>query len=184
MSLQHLPIDSNWTLFLDRDGVINRRIAGGYVSDWNQFEFLPGVLESIRKFSGIFGRIIVVSNQQGVGKGLMSEKEVNGIHLLMLEKVAENEGRIDAVYFSPHLESERSILRKPGIGMALRARKEFSEIRFKTSVMAGDSISDMVFGKRVGMKTVFLSEDPSPAKNHPHLINYCFPNLKSFANAL
>ena len=96
---------------------------------------------------------------------------------------ASQNGRLDEI-LAVYLESERSVMRKPGVGMALRARREFPEIRFKTSVMAGDSISDMVFGKRVGMKTVFLSEDPAPAKNHPHLINYCFPNLKSFANAL
>jgi D-glycero-D-manno-heptose 1,7-bisphosphate phosphatase len=126
----------------------------------------------------------VVSNQQGVGKGLMTEKQVNGLHDKMLKEISDHGGRIDAVYFSPHLESSGSVMRKPAIGMALRARRQFPEIRFKQSVMAGDSLSDMVFGKRVGMKTVFLSDNPSPAKQNPRLIDYYFCNLKSFADVL
>ncbi len=184
MSFQNLKIDRNWTLFLDRDGVINRRIVGDYVKEWEQFEVLPGVFEAIRKFTSIFGRIVVVSNQQGVGKGLMTEQQMNEIHQNMLKEVADHGGRIDAVYFSPHLEKSGSFMRKPAIGMALRARNHFPEIRFKQSVMAGDSLSDMVFGKRIGMKTVFLCENHTPAKVNPWLIDYCYGNLKSFADAL
>ena len=184
MSLQRLKIDRGWTLFLDRDGVINRRIVGGYVKEWTQFEFLPGVLEAISKFSALFGRIIVVSNQQGVGKGLMTEKEVEEIHRQMTEELLKSGGKIDAIYFSPHLESTGSVIRKPGIGMALRARKQFPGIKFKQSLMAGDSISDMRFGKRVGMKTVFLSPENVTAKKHPRLIDYNYTDLKSFADVL
>jgi histidinol-phosphate phosphatase family protein len=184
MSLQGLRIDGSWTLFLDRDGVINRRIVDGYVKDWNSFEFLPGVIEALRRFSGMFGNIIVVSNQQGVGKGLMTEAAVNAIHKKMREVVHKEGGRIDAVFFSPHLESAHSIFRKPGIGMALRARKQFPGLKFKHAIMAGDSFSDMLFGKRAGMKTVFLSENTRVACRHPEVIDYQFPNLLSFAEKL
>lgn len=177
-------IDGSWTLFLDRDGVINRRIVDGYVKDWSSFEFLPGVTEALRKFSEVFGHIIVVSNQQGVGKGLMTEAEVNAIHKKMTESVRKEGGRIDAVFFSPHLESAHSIFRKPGIGMALRARKQFPGLKFKHSIMAGDSFSDMLFGKRAGMTTVFLSENKRLACRHPKVIDYRFLNLLSFAEKL
>lgn len=183
MSLQNFNIDRDWTLFLDRDGVINRRIVGDYVKHWEQFEFLPGVVEAICKFSSIFGKIIVVSNQQGVGKGLMTENEVNEIHRKMIEEIVENGGRIDAVFFSPYLESAGSIIRKPGIGMALRARKQFPQINFRKSLIAGDSLSDMLFGKRVGMKTVFLSDDPAPAKKNHRLIDFCYSDLKALAES-
>jgi histidinol-phosphate phosphatase family protein len=184
MNLQHLKIDDTWTLFLDRDGVINRRIVDGYVKTWDQFEFLPGVVDAMKQFHKVFGRIIVVSNQQGVGKGLMSEKEVQLVHSGMMDEIEHAGGKVDAVYFSPHLRSERSVMRKPNVGMALKARRQFPEIRFNRSVMAGDSLSDMFFGKRVGMKTVFISPDSSLAKRHPRQIDFVFPDLISLASGL
>ena len=184
MNLKHLMIDRSWTLFLDRDGVINHRIVDDYVKTWEQFEFLPGSLEAMPLFRQRFGRIIVVSNQQGVGKGLMSDNQVAAIHLQMAEEIRKAGGRVDAVFYSPHLQSDRSFMRKPNIGMALKARKQFPEIRFSKSVMAGDSISDMFFGKRAGMKTVLISTDSKPAQLYPRQIDYVFPDLISLANAL
>ena len=171
-------------MFLDRDGVINRRIVDGYVKTWDQFEFLPGVTDALKRFHAVFGRVIVVSNQQGVGKGLMSERQVESIHSRMKDEIESAGGRLDAVLFSPHLTADRSAMRKPAVGMALKARKLFPEIRFNRSVMAGDSLSDMIFGKRTGMKTVFISTDIQTVNNHPRQIDYCFPDLISLANAL
>ena len=184
MNLKDLKIDTGWTLFLDRDGVINRRIVGGYVRSWDQFEFLPGVEEAIRLFSGIFGRIIVVSNQQGIGKGLMTGSEVESLHLRMTGELEAAGGKIDAIFFSPHLHAHHSILRKPNIGMALKARKQFPGMSFNRSVMAGDSFSDLVFGKRAGMKTVFISTDPAIARKYPRLTDFIYPDLLSMARAL
>ncbi|HNY03289.1 MAG TPA: HAD-IIIA family hydrolase [Bacteroidales bacterium] len=171
-------------MFLDRDGVINRRIVGGYATRWEEFELLPGVREAVARFTGIFSRIIVVSNQQGVGKGLMKASDVETIHREMVLELEKHGGRIDAVFFSPHLASEHSILRKPGVGMALQARKRFPELRFRRSLMAGDSLSDMMFGKRAGMTTVLINPDPSLARDYPRLIDYCYPDLLSLANQL
>ena len=184
MNLKDLKIDNTWTLFLDRDGVINRRIVDGYVKSWGQFQFNPGVKEALKEVSGLFGRIVVVSNQQGVGKGLMTNSEVEKVHQRMISEVEAAGGRIDAVFYCPALESEKSFNRKPNIGMALQARKRFPEIRFRQSIMAGDSLSDMVFGKRVGMKTVFLSSDLPHIRSGFRTINYVFPDLQSFARCL
>jgi histidinol-phosphate phosphatase family protein len=184
MSLQHLKFDRTWTLFLDRDGVINRRIVDGYVKTWDQFEFLPGVPDAMAIFAGVFGRIIIVSNQQGVGKGLMTDHEVNAIHQKMMEEISRAGGKVDEVFYSPHLHADRSVMRKPGVGMALKARRHFPGIRFKRSVMAGDSLSDMVFGKRAGMKTVLISPDGKLAKSCPRQIDFLYPDLISFANVL
>lgn len=184
MNSRNLTIDNRWTLFLDRDGVINRRIAGGYVKDWGQFEFLPGVLPALKAFAGIFGRIIVVSNQQGVGKNLMSVHELDQIHDKMIHRVVNAGGRIDAVYFSPHLESEGSVMRKPNVGMALKARKDYQGISFRQSVMAGDSLSDMLFGKRLGMITALISAPLEDLRKGYKLTDLAFPDLRAFADYL
>jgi len=184
MNLSDLKIDSSWTLFLDRDGVINTRVLGGYVQKWEQFEFLPGFLEALKILSPEFSRIIVVSNQQGIGKGLMTEEELEILHRKMIAEIERNGGRIDRIYHSPHLEKEGSVKRKPNVGMALMARKEFPGINFKRSVMVGDSISDMIFGKRLKMINVFLSEDINQARKNHQCIDFVFPDLISFAEAV
>jgi histidinol-phosphate phosphatase family protein len=181
MNSDHLKIDNTWSLFLDRDGVINRRIVGGYVRSWDQFEFLPGVTEALKLLTGNFKKIIVVSNQQGVGKGMITDEDVKAIHSRMAEEIVKAAGTIDKIYYCPFLEENKSILRKPNIGMALKARKEYPGINFKRSVMVGDSISDMVFGKRLKMKTVFLSSDLSIIRKGAELIDFVYDDLLSFA---
>lgn len=184
MNLQSLNPDQHWSLFLDRDGVINRRIVDGYVKSWEEFEFIQGVPEALKKLAGIFGRIIVVSNQQGVGKGLMLDSEVELLHRKMSSEISKYGGRIDAVFYCGALEREKSINRKPNIGMALQSRKLFPEIRFRQSLMVGDSLSDMIFGKRLGMKTVFISAHLPQIRKGFRTINYVYPDLRSFAEAL
>lgn len=176
-------IDKNWTLFLDRDGVLNRRIVDGYVIRWEEFGWIPGVLESLKSLADIFGTLIVVSNQQGVGKGIMTHDQVNEIHANLLKDVDKHGGRIDAIYYSPHLAKERAFMRKPDVGMGLKARKEFPAVRFRKSVMAGDSLSDMLFGRHLGMKTVFLSDNRQDLRKGYKLIDFVFPDLRSFTNS-
>ena len=184
MTLKTLKIDTTWTLFLDRDGVINKRIEGDYIRLWDQFEFLPGVTEALRSFATVYGRILVVSNQQGVGKGLMTNKDVRVIHDRMTSEIRDHGGRIDRVYHSPFLERENSIHRKPNVGMALQARQDFPEIRFRRSVMCGDSVSDMVFGKRLNMTTVFISTKTELIRQGHEIIDFVYPDLLSFAKDL
>lgn len=171
-------IDTHWTLFLDRDGVINRRLPDDYVKKVEEFQILPGVLEAITRASEIFGRIIVVTNQQGIGKGLMTIQDLATIHNHLRNRVTKSGGKIDAIYFSPHLASEQSPMRKPEIGMAHLARLDFPEIDFAKSIMAGDSLGDIQFGKNAGMKTVFIESEISPTA--AQLADVCFPNLAQF----
>jgi histidinol-phosphate phosphatase family protein len=154
-------IDPTWTLFLDRDGVINRKAEGSYISNWDEFEFLPGVLEALEDLSPHFGYIIIVTNQQGIGKGLMTEDELEVIHANMKGAIDAHGGRIDAVYHSPYLESDNHTWRKPGTGMAVEARRDFPAIDFGNSIMIGDSQTDVLFGKQLGMKTVLVGDKPS-----------------------
>jgi histidinol-phosphate phosphatase family protein len=151
-------VNSDWTLFLDRDGVINRRLVDDYVKTVAEFEFLPGVLESMANLSVMFGRVVVVTNQQGIAKGFYSHEDLAAIHAFMKSKIEKAGGRTDAIYYAHQMAAENSPMRKPGIGMALQAKKDFPEIDFAKSVMVGDSNSDMEFAKSAGMKSVFVGE--------------------------
>ena len=175
-----MQIDKSWTLFLDRDGVINKKIDNDYVKAWEQFEFLPGVIEALKILSAKFGKIIIVTNQQGVGRQLMSEDDLHAIHKKMIIDIEKAGGRIDKIYFAPQLKSENSDYRKPAIGMALQAQKEFTDIDFSKSIMVGDSYHDMQFGKKAGMTTVFISPMPEQLP----VIDMQFDSLHSFANSL
>ena len=163
MSLANWDIKSeiqqgDWTLFLDRDGVINRRIVDDYVKHWDDFEFLPSVLESFPIFAKSFKHIFIVTNQQGVGKGLMSSEAVEKVHRKMLTEIEAQSCKINAIYFCPSLAADNSPRRKPNPGMALQAKDEFPDIDLTKSIMVGDSPSDMEFGHNAGMHTVFIGD--------------------------
>jgi histidinol-phosphate phosphatase family protein len=184
MSLNGLNIDKSWTLFLDRDGVINKRIINGYVMTPDEFVFLPGVLEALRALSSIFGKIFVVTNQQGVGKGLIKEETLENIHKKMLQDIIDHGGRIDKVYYSPYREEERSFYRKPAIGMGIQARKEHPEILFEKALMLGDSMNDMQFGRRLGMKTVFTCPDKNISQKFQKLVDFYVRDLLTLSKFL
>lgn len=184
MILKNLNISKEWSLFLDRDGVINRRIVDDYVKDPEEFQFIDGVPEAIRIFAHTFGRIVVVTNQQGIGKGLMTHEELMEIHAHLSAKIKEGGGRIDKMYYCPELAQQNSFRRKPQIGMGLHAKKDFPEINFRKSIMAGDSKSDMEFGKRLKMKTVLIGENNNIARRFPKLVDLWFPSLAEMAKQI
>ena len=149
------------TLFLDRDGVINRLRPDDYVKNWDEFEFMPGMLDRLGRrsgrvrrapirWSGRFRRILVVTNQRGVGKGIMSLDDLNRIHDRMIEEIERHGGRIDRVYFCTALSPDDPN-RKPQTGMAQQARIDFPDIDFARSLMIGDSESDRQFARNAGM---------------------------------
>ena len=154
MLIESWNIDRTWTLFLDRDGVINERIMGGYVTSPEEFEFLPDVLDAIALFSRQFHRIIVVTNQQGIGKGIMTERNLLEIHAYMMDEIYSAGGKIDKCFFAPNLKGDAEDLRKPSPAMAEMAKFEFPEIEFERSIMIGDTDTDIAFGKNLGMRTV------------------------------
>jgi D-glycero-D-manno-heptose 1,7-bisphosphate phosphatase len=115
--LDFLRIGKDWTLFLDRDGVINKKIEGDYVRTCSQFEFLPGVFESLQNLSKIFGKIIIVRNQRGIGRGLMTEEDLKYIHSKILGEFSKHKIQIHKIYYCPHdYEKEECNCRKPKIG--------------------------------------------------------------------
>ncbi|MBO7624047.1 MAG: HAD-IIIA family hydrolase [Bacteroidales bacterium] len=167
-------IDRNWSLFLDRDGIINVRIVDGYVQDPAQFVLLPQVKEAVRLLRRRFGHLFLVTNQQGVGKGLMSEADLLRVHGHM---EAELGFPFDRIYYCTALAAANSRFRKPETGMAEQARKDFPSVDFSRSVMVGDAASDMLFGERAGMYTVFI---PGAAEAWPDAAMQC-ASLYDFA---
>jgi len=174
--------DKTWTLFLDRDGVINERLEGDYVKDWKDFSFMPDVPRSMEKLAETFGRTLIVTNQAGIGKGLMTEKKLHDIHAQMLKTIHLLDGRIDRIYYCPDLPDSGSSLRKPETGMAEQAKKDFPEIDFSRSLMIGDSLSDIQFGKRLGMTTVLIEGKPDDFSSATP--DYRFESLPEFVKAL
>lgn len=184
MKIKDLNINKSWTLFLDRDGVINKRFIDDYICRWEQFEFLPGVLKGLNLLSKIFNRIIIVTNQQGIGKGLMTEEMLSEIHRNMVRMIEKNKGRIDKIYYSPFKAEENNSLRKPGTGMAVMAQKDFPEIIFEKSCMVGDNIYDMEFGKKLNMVNIFISDDKKIINENRRLINFSYKDLHKFSQDL
>ncbi len=150
--------EGEWSLFLDRDGTINRRIIDDYVKTVSEFQFLPGALDAMVVFGSIFKRVLIVTNQQGIGKQLMTHTDLKKVHDYMDEKVTEAGGRIDQIYYCPHLAIYDASCRKPNPGMAIQALDHFPELNYRKSVMIGDSESDIEFGAKLGMYTVLIDE--------------------------
>lgn len=152
------------TLFLDRDGVINQRIVGEYVHRPEDFVFLEGVLEAFAKLARKFDFIFIVTNQQGIGKGKMSEADLAATHQYMQTAIEQAGGRIDAIYHCPHLSNPPCDCRKPRTGMALQAQRDFPQVDFTRATLVGDFISDLQLAKSLGMYAVWVdtAADLSP----------------------
>lgn len=144
------------TLFLDRDGVINKKLEG-YVKKFEDFHFIEGVLESINIFSQIFTRIILVTNQQGIGKGIMTELDLHNIHEKMKKIIENNGGNISQIYFCPHLSSDNCICRKPKPGMFYQAIGDFPDIDISNSYMVGDSDHDILAANAIKLEAIKVS---------------------------
>lgn len=146
MKLQDIPIDGYETLLLDRDGTINVHILDGYVRNWNDFEFIPGVMEAMRRFHQHFKNIIVVTNQRGIGKRLYSEEDLQDIHSKMLLEINRHGGCIHDIYYSIALD-DNDPMRKPNIGMFEQLLEEHPDIHPETTLMVGDGAVDMEFAR-------------------------------------
>ncbi len=159
MNLSDFKIDKTWSLFLDRDGVINVKRDNDYVKCIEEFVFIDGAVEAIAAFTGLFNRIVIVTNQQGVGKGIMSHEDLKEVHNYMELHLEEKGGKLDAIYYCPELAANNAPCRKPNTGMALQAQSDFPEINFEKSILIGDSVSDIEMGKNAGMRTIYIHQE-------------------------
>lgn len=167
-------------LFLDRDGVINEEKNGSYIFSTDEFIFYKDALKAIVKLSECFDYIFVVTNQRGIGRGLMTTENLSEIHDFFIDEVKKAGGKINKIYFAPAMDNSDP-LRKPNIGMGLAAKADFPDIDFSKSVMVGNNLSDMQFGKSLKMKTVFLHTTKDKIMLPHDLVDEQFGSLWAFA---
>lgn len=174
-------VNKEWSLFLDRDGVINHD-KSPYTLNADEFEFYDGVVDAIKKFSEIFNYIFVVTNQRGVGKKLMTENDLHAIHQKMTTCINDAGGRINQIYYCTSVDDNHPD-RKPHPGMALRAMKDYPAVKNDQSIMVGNNLSDMQFGRSAGFYTVLLTTtDVRVTLPHP-LVDVQYDSLAEFAAA-
>lgn len=175
-------INPSWTLFIDRDGVVNDEKRSDYIHTWDEFRFYEGVKEAFKIFNKKFGIIIMVTNQRGLAKGLTKLEDLELIHKNMLEEIEDKEGRIDRIYFCADMESEN---RKPNPGMGLQAIKDFPNIDLSKSVMIGNTLSDMKFGRNLGVAiNIFLPTTNKDVTIDNDDVDLVYNDLISVAKAL
>jgi histidinol-phosphate phosphatase family protein len=157
-------------IFLDRDGVINRKAPEGrYVTRWEEMHFLPEAAAAIALFNHAGFLVIVISNQRCVARGLITGGELELLHERMSCALARAGATIDAIYYCPHEADDRCTCRKPAPGMLLRAMQEHG-IDLAASWMIGDSETDVEAGKNAGCRTVHLMSASRTARSRADLV--------------
>ncbi len=168
-------------IFLDRDGVINIERPDDYVKDIHEFVFIEGSLDAISILSKISDHIFIITNQRGIGRGVMTIEKLNKIHDYMLSEIRRNGGNISKIYFCTDTDPS-SINRKPNTGMAFKAQEDYPEIEFSRSIMVGNSKSDIEFGTKLGMYTVLVGNKYSKKDKIYKIVNANYENLYKFVH--
>lgn len=141
-------------IFLDRDGVINVN-RPDHIKSWDEFVFLPRVLEALRRLASSEFVILVTTNQSTIGRGTTSESTVQAIHARMITEVTRAGGRIDAVYYCPHKPDDHCDCRKPQPGMYRRAARE-RNIDLTQSIVIGDAFADIAAAFAIGARPILV----------------------------
>lgn len=180
--MMNFQLNKDWTLFLDRDGVINERIVDDYVMDPKDLILTTNLIQALKIFSQKFGKLFVVSNQQCIGKGLCTIETIENIHASLNDLLLKEKILITEFLVCPHKASDHCNCRKPKSGLALQAQSKFPSIDFSRSIMVGDMLSDMKFGKNLGMITIYVGDNNvSNFHEIQKQADFMFDNLYQFA---
>ena len=144
-------------IFLDRDGVLNKN-KDDYVKNISELEIFPFISEPIKKLQSAGFKIIVITNQSAINRGLMTEKHLNEIHQKIQSFLIPHNAKIDSFYYCPHTPAENCSCRKPKTGLLLKAIDDFL-IDIPNSWFIGDRDSDIQAGRSVGCKTLKIQHD-------------------------
>lgn len=170
-------------IFQDRDGVINKHIP--YCSRPEDFELLPLVAEGIRLLNEKGFKVVVVTNQSGIGRGYFTEGMLSVIHYKMTQELLQHGAHIDAIYYCPHQPEDNCTCRKPNTDMLFKAAKDLN-IELNESYMIGDSEIDIETGKRVDCQTFLIVADKEKEKSYHHIVDarYIVPNIFAAAQLI
>jgi histidinol-phosphate phosphatase family protein len=141
-------------LFLDRDGVINED-REDYVTSWQEFKFIKGVRQALKKIKEAHITVLVITNQSIIRRGMVSEPELIAIHDRMRNGIVKAGGGIKKIYYCPHRPEDRCHCRKPRIGLLKQAAREF-DLDLKECLFVGDSLKDLQAGKRAGCRSLLV----------------------------
>jgi len=145
-------------VFFDRDGVVNKRLTDDYVKSWGEFEFLPDIYMTLSQVKEWGYLAIIVSNQRGIARGLMTEKDLQAIHTKMQKELkAKINVEFDDIYHCPHDNDTDCDCRKPKPGMILQAAEKW-DIDLSESWLIGDSESDVLAGNAAGCRTILIGD--------------------------
>ncbi len=172
----------NSAVFLDRDGVIIENRTD-YVRDWSDVSFLPGSLEALRLLSFTSHKVIVVTNQSVVGRGLITLEQATQINSHMSAEVSKEGGRIDGVYMCPHKPADGCSCRKPLPGLIRRAAEDHA-IDVERSLLIGDAITDLQSAWAAGIPRVCLVETGRGRDQLDHALGGRYPSFHVFSDLL
>lgn len=145
-------------VFLDRDGVINKKPPkADYVKSWDEFKFLPGSIQAIQLLNSYGYKIYLISNQPGIARGAMSEKDLSIIHRKMQQELKKHKAKIDGIYYCPHGWDDQCKCRKPNPGLLYKASND-NFINLSNSLFIGDDIRDKQAGETAGCPTVLINK--------------------------
>jgi len=178
LSLKYNP-NPRRAIFLDRDGIINRKLPEDhYVRTPSEFEILPDAAPALAIMRDLGFTLVVVTNQRGIARGMMSEDDLNKVHQFMNSLLTTSGVELQSIYYCPHDRDDHCYCRKPAPGMILEAAKDL-DIDLSSSYMVGDSASDIEAGKNAGVKSVRISSDSGDIDK-----GLIFPTLIDFAHHL
>jgi D-glycero-D-manno-heptose 1,7-bisphosphate phosphatase len=171
---------SNKAIFLDRDGVINVN-EPEYVHKIKDFKFVRGAIPALKKLSNTDYKIIIITNQSGIGRGYYTIKDFEKLNSWMLKTLKRKGIRIDKVYFCPHKPEDNCNCRKPKPGLILKAIEDFG-INLSKSWLVGDDVRDVILGRSMNIKTIKIGKKmPKELKLEP---NYYAKNLLKAVNII
>ncbi len=165
-------------IFLDRDGVVIENRAD-YVRSWADVEIFPYAIEALARVASSPYKIILVTNQSPIGRGLVSAETVDQINDRLVTLITQAGGRIDGVYVCPHKPEENCDCRKPEPGMFFRAVKDH-QIDVRGSLMIGDAVSDLQAAQAAGIPRLVLVRSGRGRDQEALLVPHAFPNLQVF----